>query len=242
MPPTPRSKNYWLTILLIIAAIAIWGYNQVQLLQGKVRRDHSASHKESSPFPRNSPPSSKQGNSSPVEKVGGYEVYRNCTLAEARNNDGDSFMVNFPNGNREELRLYFVDTPESAFKSYAGGQNNHKRIAEQAAGMGGITPEQAVEIGKKAKHFTLGLLGKQPFTIYTKWDSPFNDNRFHAFIEVKQDDKTRWLEELLVERGLVRIHTKPADLPNGTSASDQKARLKELERAAKKAEVGAWGL
>jgi endonuclease YncB( thermonuclease family) len=240
MTSTPKSGKSWLAILLIIAAVAIWGYGQLYPAEAKGRRDRPAAREKSSS--RNSPPSSAPRSLGNVEKIGGYEVYRNCTLAEARNNDGDSFMVTLPNGKREELRLYFVDTPESAFKSYAGGQNNHKRIAEQAADMGGIEPEQAVEIGKKAKQFTLSLLGKQPFSIYTKWDSPFNDNRFHAFIEVSQDGKTRWLEELLVERGFVRIHTKPADLPDGTPASKQKARLKELERAAKKAEAGVWGL
>jgi endonuclease YncB( thermonuclease family) len=222
----PKPRNSWFTILILVAAVAIWGYNQLNPPPEPDRRNPSATREKSTP--------PAPGNSAGVEKIGGYEVYRRCTLAEARNNDGDSFMVNLPNGEKAEFRLYFVDTPESAFKSYPGGQNNHERIRQQAAAMGGITPDQAVEIGKKGKAFTLGLLAKQPFTIYTQWDSPFHDERFHAFVEVMQDGKKRWLEELLVERGLVRIHTKPADLPDGTSASRHKERLKELERAARR--------
>ena len=151
-------------------------------------------------------------------------------------------MVKLPDGKKAEFRLYFVDTPESAFKSYAGGDTNHQRIREQAADLGGITPEQAVEIGKKGKAFTLGLLASRPFDIYTRWDSPFNDNRFHAFVEVKYEGKSRWLHEILVEKGLARIHTKGADLPDGTSSARHKARLKELESTAKRSQAGAWGL
>jgi endonuclease YncB( thermonuclease family) len=232
MIASPKPKNSWLTILLIIAAVGIWGYNQLQ---------------STTQPPRKSPPivepqKPTAGSSHKPQSAGPYEIYRRCTLAEARNNDGDSFMVNLPNGKKAEFRLYFVDTPESAFKSYAGGDTNHERIRQQAAEMGGITPQQAVEIGKKGKAFTLGLLASKPFDLYTRWDSPFNDNRFHAFVEVQQDGKPRWLEELLVERGLARIKTKSADLPNGTPAAKQLQHLKDLERTAKRAEVGVWGL
>ena len=175
-----------------------------------------------------------------MEKKGGYEVYRNCTLAEARNNDGDSFMVRLPGGRQAEFRLYFVDTPESAFKSYPGGDTNHGRIRQQAAEMGGITPEQVVEIGKVGKRYTLGLLGGHPFTIYTRWDSPFNDNRYHAHVELPFDRSICWLDEILIERGLARIKTKPADLPDGTPAAKHLAHLKDLQRTAQQAKRGVW--
>lgn len=224
-----KPRNSWFTVLLIIAAVAIWAYNQSQTPAPVERR---------APRPR---PSAEEP-AKPLGKTGAYEIYRNSTLAEARNNDGDSFMVKLPDGRQAEFRLYFVDTPESAFKSYAGGDTNHPHIREQAADLGGITGEQAVEIGKQAKAFTLGLLGRRPFDIHTRWDSPFNDNRFHAFVEVNQDGKPRWLHEILVEKGYARIHTKGADLPDGTSSAKHKARLKELESVAKRAQTGVWGL
>ena len=165
---------------------------------------------------------------------------RNCALAQTRNNDGDSFMVHLPDRKEAELRLYFVDTPESAFKSYPGGATNHQRIARQAAEMGNITPEQVVEIGKAGKRFTLELLVSHPFTIHTRWDSPFNDNRYHAHVEVPFDTSVRWLDEILIERGLARITTKPADLPDGTPAAKHLANLRELQRAAQQAKKGLW--
>lgn len=236
-----KSGGSWFTVLLLVAALAVWAYDQKKSIDRT--GNTTASHSEKSPAaPKEKPNTHSSSGSKAGEKTGRYEVYRNCTLAEARNNDGDSFMVRLPTGKQAEFRLYFVDTPESAFKSYAGGETNHERIRQQAAELGGITPEQAVEIGKKGKAFTLALLASRPFTIYTEWDSPFHDDRFHAHVEVQQDGKTRWLHQLLVERGLVRMKTKPADLPDGTSAATEKENLRNLEREAKRKEAGVWGL
>lgn len=183
----------------------------------------------------------RSGGEAPIERQGIFQVYRNCTLEVARNNDGDSFEVEMPSGQMAEFRLYFVDTPESAFKTYSDGDTNHPRIAEQARYFDGITSEQAVKIGQDAKHFTLDLLASRPFTLYTIWDSPYNDNRYHAFIQVTQNGKTRWLDEVLVEKGYARIYTKGADMPDGTSQSSWKARLKSSEAKAKSRKAGAWG-
>jgi len=227
----PPAKTSWFTVLLVIAAVALWAVDQKRVAGAP---EKPKTREVGKPAPANHPPS--------AEKAGGYEIYRNCTLIDYRNNDGDSFMLRLPDGRQEEFRLYFVDTPESAFKRYAGGETNHERIRQQAAELGGITPEQAVEIGKKGKAFTLGLLGSAPFTIHTCWDSPFHDERYHAFVEVKENGKARWLHELLVERGFVRIKTKPADLPDGTPASRHRDHLRDLERRAKQSGTGVWGL
>lgn len=177
-----------------------------------------------------------------MDTKGRYKVFDSCTLANDRGNDGDSFRVKMPGGRTEMIRLYFVDTPESAFKSYGGGQNNHKRIAQQAADLGGITPQQAVEIGKQAKAHTLALLAAAPFSLHTKWDDPFGDRRYHAFVEITHDGKKRFLHELLVEKGLARIHTKGAPLLDGTSERKHEDHLLDLQRTAKTKEAGAWGL
>lgn len=240
MSRPPVAKTSWFTVLLIIAAVAVWALDQKRAADS---RSKPQTHKVGKPSPASGPKASPAEKSpAKAERAGAYEIYRNCTLVEARNNDGDSFMLRLPDGRQAEFRLYFVDTPESAFKRYAGGETNHERIRQQAAELGGITPEQAVEIGKQAKHFTLGLLASRPFTIYTCWDSPYHDERYHAFVEVQENGKSRWLDELLVERGLVRMKTKPADLPDGTPASTHSAHLRDLERSAKKNGTGVWGL
>ena len=221
---TQQARGPWITLLIVIAIGVTFYLENQQSQEAKSPR----------------PAATAAESATQLEKIGGYEVYRNCTLAEARNNDGDSFMVRLPTGKQAEFRLYFVDTPESAFKSYPGGDTNHQRIADQAADMGRITPEQVVEIGKVGKRFTLDLLASRPITLYTRWDSPFKDARYHAHVEVLHEQSNRWLDEILIERGLARIKTKPADLPDGTTAAKHLADLKQLELAAKQAKRGVW--
>jgi endonuclease YncB( thermonuclease family) len=228
-----RSKTSIVPMLILIVAVAIWALD--------VYRDVNppAPKHASSPVT----PAKPAGDSGqPTAASGRYEAFHVCKLAEDRGNDGDSFRVKLPVGKTEIIRLYFVDTPESAFKSYGGGQNNHKRIGQQAADMGGITPQQAVEIGKRAKAYTLNLLATKPFTLHTEWDDPFGDRRFHAFVEVEHQGKKRFLHELLVEEGLARVHTKGAPLPDGTSERKHEDHLLKLQRTAKSKEAGAWGL
>lgn len=222
----PPSLSSAIPLLILIAAVAIWALD----VYGDVAPAAPKSETSSS--------SPEQ----PTAKAGSYEVFHGCSLADDRNNDGDSFRVKFPGGRTEIIRLYFVDSPESAFKSYGGGQNNHARIAQQAADLGGITPQQAVEIGKNAKTYTLNLLAEGAFTLYTEWEDPFDDRRYRAFVEVSQQGKNRFLHELLVEKGLARIHTKGAPLPDGTPERKQKDRLFDLQRIAKSKEAGVWGL
>ncbi|GAA5122854.1 hypothetical protein JIN84_10620 [Luteolibacter yonseiensis] len=240
MSRRPAPRKSWFSLLLVAAAVAIWLYNGSQLVT-KPGGKSVPGWKPASPGELPVPEVSRKSQTS--KKSTRYEMFENCTLAEARNNDGDSFFVRLPDGRTEEFRLYFVDTPETDFKTYPDGKTNHERIRQQAAEMGdGITPEQAVEIGKKGRKFTLDLLASRPFTLYTEWDSPFRDNRYHAHIRIQQNGKPRWLHQLLIEKGLARIKTKPADLPNGIPAHQEEDHLRQLERAAKRADAGAWGL
>lgn len=245
MVARPSAKRSWFTVLLVLAVIVLW----VIELKREASESHPGSTEHIDNKSRSRQPASKPQQDPPArlpagkaETQGAYEVYRQCTLENVRGNDGDSFTVRLPDGRKVILRLYFVDTPECEFRRYAGGETNYERIRQQAADMGGITPEQAVDIGKKGKAFTLSLLAQKPFTIYTCWDSPYHDDRFHAFVEVPANGGSRWLHEQLVERGLVRIKTKPADLPDGTPASGHRDHLRALEREAKRMGTGVWGL
>lgn len=240
-------------ILVLLAAAVLWALDLREKSARKPEEKppaHAPAEAPRGPAPRKTEQSRKpaanaktsRAGNRPAEKSGGYEIHRSCTLAEARGNDGDSFTVNLPDGRREIFRLYFVDAPESAFRRYAGGDTNAKRIRDQAADLGGITPEEAVEIGKQAKAFTLELLRSVPFTIHTAWDSPFHDSRYHAFVTVEAGGKPRLLHELLIERGLARIRTKPATLPDGTPAETQRTRLRAAEKTARQAGRGAWAL
>ena len=203
-------KGTWQLVVLLIAAAVLWALEQ-----------------------RNVPAAEKPGRTATT----GYEVFSGCRWQEHRSNDGDSFRVRLPDGRVEEFRLHFVDAPESQFRTYGGGRTNHDRIREQAADLG-ISAEQAVEIGRLAKSRARDLLADRPFTVHTRWDDPFGDRRYHAFVAPEGGP---WLHETLVREGLARLHTKPAGLPDGTPAKARLSRLRELEAEAKRAQRGAWG-
>jgi endonuclease YncB( thermonuclease family) len=222
-----RPRGIARVALLLVAAGVVWFMDR--------RHPQQPAASGNAPVPPSGSPA--EAPSGPTRE-GRYDKFVNCRLFEHRQNDGDSFRVQLPAGRVEQFRLYFVDCPESAFRNYGGNANNTDRIDDQARYFS-ITPEQAVEIGKKAEEHTLGLLRQRPFTVFTDWEDPYGDHRFLAFVEFGSQ---QWLQEDLVREGLVRIHTKPAELPDGTSIRDHLRKLHELENEAKAARRGAWAL
>jgi endonuclease YncB( thermonuclease family) len=170
-----------------------------------------------------------------------YQIWNNCTLLEHRGNDGDSFHIRAPHG-REEIRLYFVDAPESAARTYGNGDTNHKRIAQQGAAMGGLDQHETTQVGVAAQAFVKKLLTGKSFTIVTSGERVYNSHRKYAFVIVDWQGQPRYLHELLVAYGLGRIHTKPMTLPDNTAASRQKQHLYQLEKHARQNRYGAWGV
>lgn len=170
-----------------------------------------------------------------------FKVIRGCSLIDHRGNDGDSFHVKTPGG-KEEVRLYFVDAPESAARRYGGNENNYKRIADQGRSLGGLNQRETTQVGVEAKLFAKKLLKGKKFTIATTGEKVYRSHRIYAYVIVSYQGRSRYLHELLVLRGLGRIHTKPMTLPDSTSGSRQRARLKKIEQYAKSKYYGAWGL
>lgn len=162
-----------------------------------------------------------------------------ATIQQSYQNDGDSFWIDLPDGSPVQYRLYFADAPETKKKSYRDGGNNYKRVRQQAAYFR-ITDEQSLAVGQEAKEYVQKLLESHPFEIHTNHERVYNSAREYAFVEVSLPSGDRWLHELLVEKGLARIHTKGAKLPDGTLPKAQKSRLLELEKSAKHQRVGAW--
>jgi endonuclease YncB( thermonuclease family) len=167
-----------------------------------------------------------------VNLPGGWVELRGCTLAEDRGNDGDSFEI-WHGGQRQVMRLYFVDCPEKTRHQYNGA-----RLAEQGRYFGGLTEEETVGIGEKARDFTLDRLRAGSFRVLTRWEQVFDSERHYAFVMTGQDD----LGELLVREGLARIFTKGEDRPGGRRAKAEKQHLQAVERQAKAARQGAWAL
>lgn len=235
-----KKQSPWFVLLLIVASLAIWAIDQ-HGDNGSPPKSETTRIEKSATGPKSTPTTKHRDSREEREMQGGYEVYHGCTLVPEKNNDGDSFNVRLPDGREAIFRLYYVDSPESAFKTYRGGANNHDRINEQARDFANLSPERTVEVGKLAKKYTLDLLAKARFTIFTKWDSPFNDQRYHAFVQVTSGDKPQWLHELLLRKGLARLKTKPAPLPDGTSVEDQRRTLEMIRQQAIRGKLGGWG-
>jgi len=156
-----------------------------------------------------------------------WQVLSGCVVVQNKSNDGDSFHVRW-RGSEFIFRIYFADCPED--------ENRFPdRVAAQAEYFG-ITPEQAISVGKRASEFTLKYL-KQPFSVKTRWQYAMGSShlrRNYGFVEFGGRD----LAELLVANGLARIHGV------GVSGLTQEEvdRLRALEAHAKAHRRGAWGL
>ena len=175
--------------------------------------------------------------------MGIYNKLTGVELSAHRNNDGDSFFVRHQ-GEVFELRLYFVDTPEKYLNHIHESQR--LRVADQAEDFD-ITVDQAVGVGKAARNYVARLLKEEPFTVYTNWDRVYDDDdsRYHGFVEIRDPDQPNcfvYLTEVLIRKGLARIHTWGEHTPDGRSWRGYKAHLQGLARKAKKDRVGAWSL
>lgn len=165
----------------------------------------------------------------PAEKP--WREKTGCRLVENDANDGDSFHVKV--GTREYIfRLLFVDCPET-------DHSLPERVADQAAYFG-ITPDQAVKVGKEAQRFTREFL-KGGFTVWTQFEDALGrskKDRDYAIVKVGEAD----LAVALVSNGYARIFGRQEVPDEGPSEMTMRFRLKSAENEAKKAKRGAWGL
>jgi endonuclease YncB( thermonuclease family) len=154
-----------------------------------------------------------------------------CSFKQAAYYDGDSFSLLTAKGDEKICRLYAVDTCETD-NEFA------ERVTEQALYFG-ITSEQAVELGNKAKNFTEERLKNKKFSFVTKWQTALGrskSDRFYGEIIVDGDS----LACLLVKNGLARIH---GIIPAKDSTFMlNRTKLEKLEAEAKNAGAGGWGM
>jgi endonuclease YncB( thermonuclease family) len=160
----------------------------------------------------------------------GWERLEQCRLLPNPWNDGDSFHVDHA-GHEYIFRLYFVDTPEAE-------TSLPQRLAEQASYFG-ISPAEALALGKKASAFTVARLGARPFTVITRWRAAPGRSalkRYYAVVQVGGED----LAELLVAEGLARIYGVRSPLPDGSDSRSFLDGLARKEDAARRNRRGGW--
>ena len=188
---------------------------------------------------------------SKTRHIGNHEVLDNCQWVENEKNDGDSFLVK--HGNSEyTFKAYFVDAPAISL----GGKNQNE-LAEQGEYFGGLSPDQTVKIGVKAKVFTEEQLKGKSFTILTRWENVPHNDHYYAFVWLpgSTEDRPIQLSDELLKKGLARIYIREKGSRNGGNFSqfedpqkrrDQQRglmqRLRKMENQAKQAGLGAWGI
>ncbi len=165
-----------------------------------------------------------------AEAAKAWRTKEDCTLIENEANDGDSFHVRV-NKRHYIFRLLFVDTPES-------DDGLPERVKEQAAYFG-ISPEDAVKVGKEAVKFSREFLSK-PFTVYTQFDDAMGRSAKDRDYAIITGADGRDLGVALVEAGLARIHGLQETPEDEVSVSKMNMRLKTAENQAKNAKRGAW--
>jgi endonuclease YncB( thermonuclease family) len=215
MTPLRARTLFGCALALVFAAIGLWLKNDPA-----VRAEGTRAHRP--PAPRTTLQ---------------WQEFRNPELAAEPNNDGDSFLIHHTGGDHI-VRLYFVDCCEKRRHP-----QNRARLAEQGAYFGGLSETDVIKLGRRARDEVLELLTSRPFRLFTRWDPVYDERRHYAHVSVTLADGTnQWLAEWLVERGLARIHTLGADLPDGTPESAVHTRLRAIEKSARLARRGGWGV
>lgn len=158
-----------------------------------------------------------------------------CKLVDAPGNDGDSFRIRTPGGKEYNLRLYFVDCPETAADSNADA----RRIREQAAYFGLSSHADTLDFGHKALAFTRKVL-LEPFTVHTAFATAPGRSaggRVYGFVRAANGKD---LAEALVAAGLARAYGIGRRTPTGVSLNEAKERFHDIELAAALGKMGIW--
>ncbi len=243
---------YRLLMVVVILGAAYWQrtrpHRNTLPDEGPISREKGSAVLREGPIPgidEDAPPAKVPPKTLPDKdthaKAGTYDRFVDARLVDGEGNDGDSFLVR-AGGKEFVLRLYFVDAPESYLSDRYAEQR--RRVEEQARELGGLSAEQAVEIGKKAKAYTRQQLGNAPFTVYTYWEKVYDGDRYYGFVVLPDGGD---LGTRLLEQGLARIHTKgpgskekPVPTPQGESFFQARDRLEDIEAQARKEKRGAW--
>lgn len=167
----------------------------------------------------------------------------NCRLIETEWADGDSFLIQTPNGDELTLRLYGVDCLEW----HVTDETDARRLRAQRRYFG-ITKveDSAAESIQVAKDF--GELAweevrralAEPFTVYTAYADARGDSKYrriYAFVVLP--DGTQ-LAEHLVRRGLARAFGLNRRMPDGRNREAFQAHLADVELLAAKTGAGIW--
>ena len=152
--------------------------------------------------------------------------------------DGDSFHVNYK-GDNYHLRLFWVDAPMDSGE--LTDADTRASVEEEAAYFG-ITPEASIKVGQAAAAYVKELLAGKNFSVLVGRRTSYSgkgESRKMAMLKVGN----KYLSQLLVENGLVRIHgAQISAIPDGPTLTEYMDILNAAEEKAREQRKGAWGM
>ena len=157
--------------------------------------------------------------------------------------DGDSFLVEGPDGKQLTLRLYGADCIEW----HVSDESDARRLREQRryfgisgpAGQSAASIQTAKDFGKAAAEETARALSK-PFTIHTTFADARGDGkhpRVYAFVTTAEGED---LSARLVKLGLARAFGVYRETADGTSKAELEEHFDDLELQAARLGKGIW--
>ncbi len=164
-----------------------------------------------------------------------FQTFEGCRYIATEWADGDSFLVEFPDGEQHTLRLYHIDCMETR----ATQDSDKRRIREQANYYGVEDLKIIVDAGREASTLVAELLS-EPFTVHTSFANALGRSaqpRYSAYIHLADG---RNLGKLLVGKGLAKPTSTERSTPSGTSAAEHNLELEDLEIVAAMRRIGIW--
>ncbi len=173
----------------------------------------------------------------------GLTHYPECRYIDSEWNDGDSFLVELPNGQQVTVRLYEADCiekniPNESQARRLRAQRRYFGISEYG-GSAQSSIAKAKELADEAAQFTKRAL-EEPFSIYTAHadarGGPESD-RIYAFVITSGN---RSLAAELVRNGLARAVGVYRRTPDDLHQKEAETRMQDLELLAAGSRRGAW--
>lgn len=166
-----------------------------------------------------------------------------CTLLPTEWADGDSFLIQAPDGKEFTVRLYGADCIEWHVTDAA----DERRLRSQRRYFGitsiDANPRKSIEIAKKLGEdaaIEVKTALSRPFTVYTAFSDAMGDGkhkRVYGFVETAKGTD---LASDLVRAGLARAFGVSRETPDARTQSDYRAELADLELQAASAKRGIW--
>lgn len=168
---------------------------------------------------------------------------KSCKLIPTEWSDGDSFLVQAPDGTQYTIRLYGAD----CFEWHVNDETDARRLRAQRRYFGiseaGGSPRASMQIAKdfgKAAADEVTLALKAPFTVHTAFADARGDGkhkRIYAFVTTSSGED---LSEHLVRMGIARAFGVSRETQIGKSSKEYSAFLEDTELQTAKLGLGAW--